>query len=361
MRDHRLRLPLPRVNSRTPARPSRFSGVVLAAFLVTVLVTSSCRKPPGPFTDAIIQEYIAMANLPEEAMRDPYIIGKAVVINAGASLSHRHRTAFTEDPVFRIRSQALSHIHEKIDGRLRAASPSEVGTVVLLRWEKNVVRRNIAGIEIVQVRCHVIVVDATTRRIVGQERLSGGVPSGTHRWGSSPDDAIIGYINRLTRRTRSTEGQPGPQPAFPGQASVGSAAKPGQPKHYTVTATVTDQNGAPLAATIVYAIPCFKGQECFVPLGFDSEQRIVPDAVHAATDNAGRVGITLGPEFLQRHQAAENYSLVIWVNGESRKLSPNKEAIEMGLGILFGLDVFTDKRRTVDLGTFYVDPGPRRR
>jgi hypothetical protein len=173
----------------------------LPLLTLILLVGSSCSPTPqGPFSDKIIQEYASMASLSEEKRQGPYIVGKAVLINVGESISHHHETAFTTDERIEIESQTVSSAHQKIDKQIRAENPSEVGTVVLLKWAKEVLRTNIAGIEFCRVVCEVIVVDKSNHYVVDKTLFAGSNPEGLHRWGSSPENEIVKYVNALPRR-----------------------------------------------------------------------------------------------------------------------------------------------------------------
>lgn len=169
--------------------------VVLGAF-------SCSSKAPSPFSDKTIKEYASMATLREEAQQGAYIAGKVVLINTGESISHHYQTAFTRDDDIEIESQTVSSLQEKINNR--AENPDEVGAVVLLKWTRELLRENAVGIEFCRVVCEVTIVDHTKHCIVGKRQFAGSNPEGTHRWGSSPENEIVAYINGLPRRNPAT-------------------------------------------------------------------------------------------------------------------------------------------------------------
>ena len=174
------------------ARVCKFTVLTLV-----MLTAFSCGpKPPGPF-DKTIKEYAAMANLKEETQRGTYVAGKPVLINIGESISHHYETAFTKDDDFDIDSQSVSSLQQKINNH--AENPNEVGTVVLLNWRKEILNTNLAGIEFCRVLCEVMVVDVAKHSIVGRKEFAGKTPEGTHRWGSSPENEIVAYLNSLPK------------------------------------------------------------------------------------------------------------------------------------------------------------------
>ena len=197
---------------------------------VPLLVLACGPKPPGPFSDAVVQEYSSMTGLPQEETASAYVVGKAAVVNTGDSLSHHYRTAFTTDDDIEVESGTVSGVHEAIDAPIRAANPGEVNTVIILKWTKVVGATNIVGIEFVQVRCEASVIDRSTRRIVGKQEFAGGIPEGTHRWGSSPQNAIVQWINALPRHAAQTSAVSGAARAageladhsVPGSGATGS-------------------------------------------------------------------------------------------------------------------------------------------
>ena len=178
---------------RLRKRLFRFS---VAALLM--LGALSCgRKVQGPFSDTAIKEYAARASLKEDPQRGTYIAGKPVLINIGESISHHYETAFTKDEDFDIDSQTVSSLQQKINNH--AENPNEVGTVVLLNWRKEILNTNLAGIEFCRVLCEVMVVDVAKHSIVGRKEFAGKAPEGTHRWGSSPENEIVAYVNALPK------------------------------------------------------------------------------------------------------------------------------------------------------------------
>jgi hypothetical protein len=197
--------------------PERAFTVLLLLTLIVPVPLACGPKAQGPFTDKIVQEYVSMATLTEETQGDTYIVGKAVLINTGESISHHHQTAFTKDEDFDIQSQTVSSANQQISNR--ATNPGDAGTLVLLKWSKEVLSENIAGIKFCRVHCEVIVVDNTKHRIVGKKQFAGSYPNGLHRWGSSPETEVVKYINSLPRRESSVlkETTPGAQgPERPG-------------------------------------------------------------------------------------------------------------------------------------------------
>ncbi len=177
-------------------RPARWWPIGALA-----IVTWACGPAaPPPFGEAAVRQYIAMADLQQDAAVGAYIVGKAVVVNSGDSLSHHHHTAFTKDDDFDIQSGTVGSVHTAVDEAIRAANPGEVGTVVVLKWTKTVERTNIAGIDFVQVSCEATVVDRAAQRVVGRQSFAGSSPSGSHRWGSSPEPEVAKWINGLPRR-----------------------------------------------------------------------------------------------------------------------------------------------------------------
>jgi hypothetical protein len=156
----------------------RSLGQLVVPLMILAAAIACTSEPPGPF-DVVIDEYKRMSDFAEDAAPEPYVEGKVIVVNVGEPLSHHYRTAFTQDDDIEVR----------------------VGTVILLEWAKDVLDRNIAGVEFVRVRCEVIVIDRAKQRVVGRQEIVGTDPEGSHRWGSSPEARIVAFINGLPRRS----------------------------------------------------------------------------------------------------------------------------------------------------------------
>jgi hypothetical protein len=258
---------------------------------LVVLVGFSCGpKPQGAFSDTIAHEYASMATLREETQQNPNIAGKAVLINIGESLSHSHETASTKDESYDIEAQTVSSAQKKIHQQIQAENPSEVGTVVLLKWAKDLLSTNIAGIEFVRVRCEVIVVDNIKHVIVGKRQFAGSNPEGLHRWGSSPENEIVEYINSLPRSGRPPEAV----------ADRGSSTEPPSaqtPESFAIKALLVDAEDKPITGEAVHCLVYQDGKSYAQLSSIDG--RIVPGGPKGISDGTGSLDINVGGDFLK--------------------------------------------------------------
>lgn len=176
------------------------------------ILTSCSGKPPTPF-DEVISQYTSMANLPEASEEPGYIVGKAVLINTGETISFHRHTAFTKED-HEYPSNTVSSAHQRIDAQIRASSPAEVSTVVLLEWRVEQVGRNIAGITFHRLYCTVIIIDKSKQRIISRKSFAGLAPEGRYQYGTSPENDIVNYLNSLPKKG------PSPNVAADGDSNV---------------------------------------------------------------------------------------------------------------------------------------------
>lgn len=136
----------------------------------------------SPFNNRI-GEYLATARPGSEGA---YVKGKILPVNSG--------------------DRAVDWFYYEVPETMRANSPEEVGTVVLLQWgEDQVGQYGGSGGGAFVRTCHVTVVDHAKREIVGQSQFRGGDPPRTSRRGSSqhgsyPTEQILSYLRGLPKR-----------------------------------------------------------------------------------------------------------------------------------------------------------------
>ena len=276
----------------------------LIVLTLIVLVASACGpKSRGPFSDKTIKEYAAMANLKEETKRGTYIAGKPVLINIGESISHHYETAFTKDPDIEISSQTVSGLQQKINNR--AENPNEVGTVVLLKWRKEVLNENLVGIEFCRVLCEVTIVDVGRHSIVGKRQFAGTSPEGTHRWGSSPENEIVEYLNGLPR------GGPTPEATADRSTSVQTpnAQTPGS---FVIKALLVDAEDKAIPGEAVHCL-LYQGGRSFAQLAY-VDGKIVAGGPKGMSDSTGSVEINVDGDFVKK--STKDFAIGVVRNGE---------------------------------------------
>jgi hypothetical protein len=148
-------------------------------FLIKHLVRKS---ELSPFNQRI-GEYTAAATTVVEA---PYVKGKILPVNAG--------------------DRAVDWFYYEVPEGMRAATPAEVGTVVLLNWgEQQIGQYGTSGGGAYVRTCRVTVIDHERRVTLDQREFRGGDPPKSSRRGSSahgdyPTQQIISYLRGLPKR-----------------------------------------------------------------------------------------------------------------------------------------------------------------
>ena len=87
---------------------------------------------------------------------------------------------------------------------LRAADPGEVGTVVWLRWETELVGSYTGGGPAWIWKCQVTVIDKSQRALLGEREFRGSDPPQTTAnsggdYGSKPVGEVVNYLTKLPR------------------------------------------------------------------------------------------------------------------------------------------------------------------
>ena len=95
----------------------------------------------------------------------------------------------------------------------RPTTPNEVGTVVWVECDRNIVARYSKGSIAAQIICHVSVIDFEKKIIIDQKTFEGSMPTTPSQityigrgggynqiYGSKPDDDIAKYLRSLPRR-----------------------------------------------------------------------------------------------------------------------------------------------------------------
>jgi hypothetical protein len=120
---------------------------------------------------AHIQQYLSLvpADAPLSEDATPYIRGRIVAIDKTAQ------------------GGTLSAVHLALPDELRAQSPDDVGTIVLIEWRE--VRAGIygdSGIVAYRIYADVTIVDEVKKSVVGRETFVGGDPPDTAPSGGGP-------------------------------------------------------------------------------------------------------------------------------------------------------------------------------
>lgn len=174
-----------------------------------------------------IRDYVALVPQDAEPAPDakPYLAGKAVVIEKTAT------------------GAQVSEVHAALPPDVRAETPEEVGTVVLIEW-KDVRGGHYGETAALAYRVHgdVRLINLQSKTLLAHEDFPGGDPppqapaGGGDGRGSKPIAKIVGYINGLDRSA------PPPSPAVEtpaaepekhataAKADAAEAASPTKPK-----------------------------------------------------------------------------------------------------------------------------------
>jgi hypothetical protein len=105
----------------------------------------------------------------------------------------------------------ISPLHLKIPKNLRAITPDEVGTVLIVEYTENVVGRYQGGGKALVQVCSVDVIDVNARSKLATRVFRGTDPpsakplSRSDASGSSPDHDILKFIKKLPRRTSAKQ------------------------------------------------------------------------------------------------------------------------------------------------------------
>lgn len=180
-----------------PARRRAVSLLVLASGLLAVLAAAcggSYEDPSAavePFRQAIDQytgPFKGVAGVkvygPGGGKPQGYVKGGVVLIDGD------HISAF----------------HDDLPGRLRAATPDDVGTVVLVQESSRKVGTYTGGEPAWQAVWKVSVVDLDKGKVVGRALLRGKHPSfvanieAGENYGPAPWDDLVAYLKKLPRR-----------------------------------------------------------------------------------------------------------------------------------------------------------------
>lgn len=171
---------------------------VLRFGLIFLFLVGCSKSAPSPFTEDVIRSYAALAELQNEVPPDAsYITGKAVVINIGETIDLSRFSA--REQKHHILANTVSSAQKQIDREIRASTPEEVGTVILLKWSKEALGETAAGTKY-RLNCEVMVIDKSASRIVFKSLFMGDKPKFATLYGASPQDFIVKYINSLPRR-----------------------------------------------------------------------------------------------------------------------------------------------------------------
>jgi len=95
-------------------------------------------------------------------------------------------------------------IYQRLPREIRAVSPEEVGTVVLVEYKSSLAARYTLGGKGYVTTCHVAIIDKARATIVGEREFCGSAPPLTKQYGvdahgSRPTGEIVRYLKDLPR------------------------------------------------------------------------------------------------------------------------------------------------------------------
>lgn len=209
-----------------------FTVILIVAFLQFVSPFPQYRQS-APFVghvDAYTRYDVALGE--PASSGSPYIAGKAIVVRVGNSYAHNVNSAKTdgslgdegsvsedphdspfsfigellEDAFGNSADHSIDDLHYGLSDRIRAREPSEVGTVILLGWERREAAVYTDGSVAEAYSVVLTVVDLHRDRVVGARTFEGSDPPRSKYRnsgdvdGSMPFDAVRRYIASLPVR-----------------------------------------------------------------------------------------------------------------------------------------------------------------
>lgn len=157
-----------------------------------------------PFESHLV-EYTSAS---DEIEGDAYITGKVITVGKGEIYFGSYGIELSSNP----NKAYIDDIYFDLPDSLRANSPEEVGTVILLEWGRNILAEYEGGSVAAQITCLVSVIDMKKDVIVGRQSFGGSPPetpevrscvgsSGCKSiYGSAPTQNIVEYISKLPRK-----------------------------------------------------------------------------------------------------------------------------------------------------------------
>jgi hypothetical protein len=139
------------------------------------------------------------AEIDREKVGDARIVGKIVAIDQGQSFKE-------------VNADGLSFIQQQLPKDVRADNPDEVGTVLLLDWERRKTgtygTAKITGYAY-RVHCQLFLIDATHKTLLAKRTFDGdpppgAVPSGEDGYGGFPTQSILAYLRTLPQEPITT-------------------------------------------------------------------------------------------------------------------------------------------------------------
>ena len=113
---------------------------------------------------------------------------------------------YVKGGVVLVEGGGVSMFHDDLPGKLRAATPDDVGTVVLIKESDRKVGEYSGGEPAWQTVWKVAVVDLAKGRVVGRALLRGAHPpfmadiEAGENYGPPPWDDLVAYLKKLPRR-----------------------------------------------------------------------------------------------------------------------------------------------------------------
>ncbi len=178
-------------------------AAVLAGTIGTERIGSSVRERRDEALAAFKPHLDSYTGEFEKSLSElPYIHGKLVLVavasndNTGALTSDRHRS-----------TPYIDHLTLRLPDRLQAKDPSEVGTVVWLRWGQKYIGNYGKTARGYKEMCAISIIDVETRQVVGTREFEGGDPPRSvseHTrgsvFGSDADSEILAYLGSLPQK-----------------------------------------------------------------------------------------------------------------------------------------------------------------
>jgi hypothetical protein len=183
-----------------PARRLLTLLVVVVAAALLVVATSGCGGESTAFQDP----YVALQESVGRYLKAfPGSGGVRVYRN-----EHDKPQGYLKGKVVLVESElkALSVFHDDLPGSLRATTPEEVGTVVLIRQNWKKIGKYSDGEPALQDIWRITVVDLSRSKVVGRALLRGDYPSTVadtsagENYGDPPWHELVAYLKELPRR-----------------------------------------------------------------------------------------------------------------------------------------------------------------
>jgi hypothetical protein len=180
--------------------------VVLGLPIIIILIGSLNRALAEESIRRNFEKFVGENNtLPDqkiEAGKSPYLAGKIVVLDVGEYRVINYGKEADWDLGKLDKSNVSLPIYNILPENLKATNPEEVGTVVLIKWDRAYYGSYIGAGNAYKINCIVSVVDKKRNLLIDQKNFEGGNPPYSIKgkgdgYGNAPSEEILNYLTSL--------------------------------------------------------------------------------------------------------------------------------------------------------------------